>query len=334
MTFKRIMANLSSKVSVVMCTYNGEKYLKEQLDSILAQTYPIHEIIVRDDCSTDGTMRILESYADRYSHIKVIRNESNMGCNPNFYAALKEAAGDYIAISDQDDIWFPSKIEKQLAKLSSDVKWNLCFSDIVSTTSYTETQLPDYEPLPYTAEAMLFRDNVPGHTMLLKRSFVERLADWGNTSFYYDWWLAMNAALEDSIVKCNEPLVWHRLHEGSEIVTTGKKLSRIKGQSVVAPYVLGIPYFFKLRKARSWQCFYRNMENKTSEDHHPELHEIVRLFRTKNPFGIFRLCMLCMKQRERIYPHPHHTKGFLFALRGFFAPFICLYYNLQFYKEV
>ena len=58
-------------VSVVMCTYNGEKYLREQMDSILAQTYPIHEIIVRDDCSTDATLDILREYAQRYNHIKV-----------------------------------------------------------------------------------------------------------------------------------------------------------------------------------------------------------------------------------------------------------------------
>ena len=60
-------------VSVVMCTYNGEKYLREQMDSILAQTYPIHEIIVCDDCSTDGTMNILQEYATKFPFIKVHR---------------------------------------------------------------------------------------------------------------------------------------------------------------------------------------------------------------------------------------------------------------------
>ena len=93
-------------VSVVMCTYNGEKYLREQMDSILAQTYPIHEIIVCDDCSTDGTMNILQEYATKFPFIKVHRNTRNKGCNQNFHDILV----DYIAISDQDDIWFPKKI--------------------------------------------------------------------------------------------------------------------------------------------------------------------------------------------------------------------------------
>lgn len=101
-------------VSVVMCTYNGEKYLREQMDSILAQTYPIHEIIVCDDCSTDGTMNILQEYATKFPFIKVHRNTRNKGCNQNFHDIFYQVSKkvDYIAISDQDDIWFPEKIGK------------------------------------------------------------------------------------------------------------------------------------------------------------------------------------------------------------------------------
>ena len=99
-------------VSVVMCTYNGEKYLREQMDSILAQTYPIHEIIVCDDCSTDGTMNILQEYATKFPFIKVHRNTRNKGCNQNFHDIFYQVSKkvDYIAISDQDDIWFQEKI--------------------------------------------------------------------------------------------------------------------------------------------------------------------------------------------------------------------------------
>lgn len=72
-------------VSVVMCTYNGEKYLREQMDSILAQTYPIHEIIVCNNCSTDGTMNILQEYATKFPSIKAHQNARNKGCNQNFH---------------------------------------------------------------------------------------------------------------------------------------------------------------------------------------------------------------------------------------------------------
>ena len=95
-----------------MCTYNGAKYLREQLDSILNQTYPIYELIIQDDCSTDDTIRILNEYARRYHIVKVYVNESQKGVTMNFISAIQRAEGDFIAISDQDDIWELQKIEK------------------------------------------------------------------------------------------------------------------------------------------------------------------------------------------------------------------------------
>ena len=68
-----------------MCTYNGEKYIREQLDSIVAQTYPIHELIIQDDCSTDKTFDILTEYKSKYQIIQIYRNTQNKGINPNFF---------------------------------------------------------------------------------------------------------------------------------------------------------------------------------------------------------------------------------------------------------
>ncbi len=319
-------------VSVVMCTYNGEKYLREQMDSILAQTYPIHEIIVRDDCSTDATLDILREYAQRYDHIKIFQNQKNRGCNQNFHDVLLQATGCYIAISDQDDIWFPEKIEKQIHQINTG-RYDLCFSDIIPSETYTKTQIKNYEILPYNAEALLFRNTIPGHTILAKKTFIDTLPDWNGMTFYYDWWLAMNAALKDSITKCEEPLVWHRIHENSEIAATGRKISKQKSHSSIAPYIYGIGSFFRIRENKSWKCFYGNVKDKTSSTSHPVLHEITSLFENKSISSILRLCYTCMKYREQIYPHPHKDKGLIFALRGFFAPFICFYYNLQFYEK-
>ena len=83
------MTNNDNKktVAVVMCTYNGEKYLRAQLDSIFAQTYPLSEVIVQDDCSTDSTVEILRDYAQRHPNLHVYVNNSNMGFNLNFKTA-------------------------------------------------------------------------------------------------------------------------------------------------------------------------------------------------------------------------------------------------------
>lgn len=112
-------------VSVVMCTYNGEQFLREQMDSILAQDYPLHEIIVQDDRSTDDTWDILQTYAKAHPGLfKLFRNDEQLGFNRNFHTALLRATGQYVAISDQDDIWFPQKISKQVAAIGNA---DLCF---------------------------------------------------------------------------------------------------------------------------------------------------------------------------------------------------------------
>lgn len=99
------------RVSVVLCTYNGEKYIREQLESIVSQTYPIHELLIQDDCSTDATPLIIEEYKEKYPFIRFYRNKNNLGFNRNFWKAFEKVTGDYIAISDQDDIWVDTKIE-------------------------------------------------------------------------------------------------------------------------------------------------------------------------------------------------------------------------------
>ena len=99
-------------VSVAMATYNGEKYLVEQLDSILTQTHPIYEIIIVDDGSSDKTLDILNSYQDKFGNIKVYPNSENLGVVKSFERAIMLTSGDYIALSDQDDVWSNDKIAK------------------------------------------------------------------------------------------------------------------------------------------------------------------------------------------------------------------------------
>ncbi len=106
-------------VSIVLCTYNGAQFLREQLDSIVKQTYPIYELIIQDDCSTDATTVIIEEYKERFPFIKFTKNDTNKGINFNFFSAINRATGDYIAISDQDDIWELDKIEKQINRIGN-----------------------------------------------------------------------------------------------------------------------------------------------------------------------------------------------------------------------
>src|SRR6185503_10566774 len=105
------IASHSPLVSVVMCTYNGEKFLREQIDSILAQTWLNIELVIVDDVSSDNTVKIIEDFSRKDKRIRYVVNPVNVGYNKNFEKAFGLAQGNYIAPSDQDDIWDPKKIE-------------------------------------------------------------------------------------------------------------------------------------------------------------------------------------------------------------------------------
>lgn len=217
------------KVSVVVCTYNGEKYIGAQLDSIVAQTYPLHEIIVQDDNSTDYTWDILKEYAEKYPNVHIFRNESNLGVNGNFFSAVRRAAGDYIALSDQDDIWHADKIEKQIACIGDKL---LCschsrpFSDDGVYTFY-DSRVPNYH-----LQRLIF-DGLPGHTMLISRKLLDIMPkdnELYHVSFY-DVAFELAAGAFDSITYVDEVLVDFRRHQGATTYSGHKHNSSSLGNA-------------------------------------------------------------------------------------------------------
>lgn len=110
--------NQEKKVAILLSSYNGEKYIAQQIDSILAQTYPNIEIYVRDDCSTDRTVEVLRPYAQR-GEIHLIVGEKNLGYPEGFYELLRTVSeADYFGFSDQDDVWEPDKIARAVVGLN------------------------------------------------------------------------------------------------------------------------------------------------------------------------------------------------------------------------
>ncbi len=108
-------------VAVLMATYNGERYVAEQIQSILRQTYPAWTLFVRDDGSQDGTAGIVEQFALQHStRIRVVPNqEGRLGVDKNFSTLLGAAEAEYYMFCDQDDVWLPNKIENTLACMQS-----------------------------------------------------------------------------------------------------------------------------------------------------------------------------------------------------------------------
>lgn len=213
------MKSKDKTISVIMCTYNGEKYLREQLDSIIAQTYPVLELIVQDDGSTDGTKDILEEYVNRYSYVSVYYNSVPKGVNGNFISCIRRAKGDYIAISDQDDIWEPDKLEVQIERIG-DRLFSSGFSKPFASGENVIIHFDSRKP-NCTAERFIHVGSLPGHTQLLRRDFLDKIpdVDYWLQYFMYDHLFQIIAACYGSISFCDKILVNQRRHLAASTYT-------------------------------------------------------------------------------------------------------------------
>src|ERR1051326_9204347 len=117
-------------LSIALCTYNGAVYLKEQLESIAAQTRRPDELVISDDQSTDNTLRVIEEFAPTAGFpVRLSVNESNLGTPKNFEKAISLCRGDVIVLSDQDDVWHPDKLESVERVFESKPQLSLVFSN-------------------------------------------------------------------------------------------------------------------------------------------------------------------------------------------------------------
>lgn len=206
----------SPTVSVVMTTYNGERFLAQQLDSVIDQTYPIKEILICDDCSTDSTLEILQRYQQQCPLIRVVRNEKNQGYVKNFEHAISLANSEYVALCDQDDIWLPEKLER-LLPLVADCSIVYCDSMLVDEAGNSlGRNLSDIKNLAGYKSCLPFAigNSASGHAMVMSKSFV--LSTMPFPEFMvYDWWLAFCAACNRGLNYVDQPLVLYRQHAGS-----------------------------------------------------------------------------------------------------------------------
>lgn len=207
-------------ISIVMATYNGEKYLREQIDSILNQTIQDFEVIVCDDCSTDGTWNVLLEYQLQDRRIKCYHNEENLGFKKNFEKAIRLCTGDYIALSDQDDIWLPEHLEK-LMNLIADadiacgnaelinidgVKSGILLSKNVNLNVLYDKDLTLYR-------IICFYDPFQGASMLIKRKFLfEKALPVPEKVVYHDAWFAACACLLQGIQYTDDVITLYRQH--------------------------------------------------------------------------------------------------------------------------
>ena len=200
---------MNKEISVVMTTYNGEKYIKEQLDSILSQTLLPKEIVVVDDCSTDGTWSILNDYAKKCSIVKITRNENNLGAHQNFRKAFSLSSCDIIAPSDQDDIWMKNKLEVLCDILvEKDVELVYSQDDIL----WEDGRIEYYRREMPSVLELIWSNSLRGHTFLFRRELLS-VFDVAKI-LAFDYALPLLASLRDSYASSEQALTVWRRHEG------------------------------------------------------------------------------------------------------------------------
>jgi glycosyltransferase involved in cell wall biosynthesis len=231
-------------VSVVMCTYNGARYLKEQLDSILEQSYPALEVIVADDASTDETWPLLQAYAEKDERLKIFRNQKNIGFNLNFSQACEKASGGYIAIADQDDIWEREKIRILLDEIKKNKDIILVHSISARFEEKGKPHLRSLKLLNYfngnDIRYFLLSNYVSGHNMLFQRRLLQASLPFP-ARVYYDWWLVVNACVLGQVRAVEQVLVWHRMHNQNATGAAKPKIAFYQQVKTILPAILSIP---------------------------------------------------------------------------------------------
>lgn len=188
------------KVSVVMSVFNREDYIKTSIDSLLNQTFRDFEIIIVDDCSTDSTVKIIESYTD--SRIRLIKNSENKGLTHNLNRAIELSNGEYIARMDDDDICFPDRLEKQVKFLDKHKKIDLVCS-----------------------QAVFFGDKKGAMSLLINNSdYIKNYICYRNVIIHPSVMFRKSSCIsyDESFVKAQDSEAWFR-----ELVINGKKAGYI-----------------------------------------------------------------------------------------------------------
>lgn len=222
-------------ISVAMTTYNGERYIKDQLDSILNQSLAVDEIIICDDGSRDETVKIIKEYEDKYPEvIHLYENESNLGYRLNFKKAMSLCSGDYIFLCDQDDVWKHKKVEQMLAKMQEMPQIQVLATSFTyidqkgerkpvmpergkSNNNLYLKEVPKGACVKVTFEEYYNHNFFQGCALLLRRDLKNQVVKHFSTQVAHDYLINFTAAMQDAMYFWNVSLFYYRLHEKNTI---------------------------------------------------------------------------------------------------------------------
>ena len=232
-------------VSIILATYQGEKHLSEQLDSLINQSYPYLRIHAFDDASSDQTVNILQAYQKKHSQITIHTNSVNRGFVKNFLQAIEQVESDYIALCDQDDIWHENKISICMQEMKALEKKHsnspiLIHSDL---EMISENGAPLYSSFfefrgiseinkGMNLSRVLGHNGVMGNSILMNKALATLLNPYPEILKDHDYWIALVNEVSGIRKTLNKPLVQYRIHENN----TSNSMRSIKGKSELVAF--------------------------------------------------------------------------------------------------
>ncbi len=223
-----------NSITIALCTYNGARYLDEQLLTLRAQE-GVNEIVVVDDRSADGTWSILERHAAADARIRLHRNPLPLGVTRNFERAIGLVRGEWVALADQDDVWLPGKLAHLRAA------WDGQAVLLHHATHKFHGAVPPALPSPAgerrkfsggDLRRLLYRNSIVGHTVLVRTGVARQLMPFP-PGVLHDWWIGVGAAVRGGVQYVDEYLVHYRIHAANAFHTAGSRWRRRRVESAM-----------------------------------------------------------------------------------------------------
>lgn len=217
-------------IDIILPTYNGEKYLKQQIDSILKQTYKNIKIIISDDASKDSTPEILKQYKEKDDRIEIYLQEKNMGVVKNIEFLLKKVKNPYYMLCDQDDYWLPEKVEKSIETLKRE-NVDMVFGDLEVVDENLNTMYESFNDYMLLTRKIKknINDNklnylyncVTGCTIIAKKETIKNILPIPNNTKYliHDHWIGIMVSLNGKVAYMPEKYIKYRQHDNNQVGT-------------------------------------------------------------------------------------------------------------------
>ncbi|MGE6230228.1 glycosyltransferase family 2 protein [Paenibacillus chitinolyticus] len=286
----------NDSVVVLLSTYNGADYLESQLNSILAQTHSNTSILVRDDGSSDRTLRILNRYETQYDCVRLMPQEDNKGPKLSFGRLLQEglsgSKANYFMFADQDDIWLPDKIEKSLAKMKQLEKEHeqrplLIHTDLKVVNEQQRELNPSFwnyqklDPAKDSFPRLLMQNIITGCTVMINRRLAELSLPVHADAIMHDWWIGLAASAFGGIGYVPEPTILYRQHGKNSVGAKRFGMSYIRNKLLEPVYLE--------KNIRQAKAFEEQFSERLSEEKRALLKKFIELENSSFVRGRFSL---------------------------------------------